>query len=176
MIEAKVYTLGAIGVVPSIVYWILLAVLVIGVAMILFSKTSHRTQKIARLLLVECIVLIFCSAVLFRQANSESAINLVPFSSYFCIPENSYLLEVTVINMLNIIMFIPIGLLLRGSILNINWKGAMVVGLLISVVIEVLQFVFKRGLCEVDDVIHNVLGCMIGYGVANVIKKLTIDN
>ena len=31
--------------------------------------------------------------------------------------------------------------------------------------IEVLQFVFKRGFAEFDDVFHNVVGCAIGFGV-----------
>ena len=33
----------------------------------------------------------------------------------------------------------------------------------LSVVIEFMQLYFKRGSCEVDDIIHNTLGCVIGY-------------
>lgn len=46
---------------------------------------------------------------------------------------------------------------------------------LLSSLIEVLQFVFKKGLCELDDVFHNVLGCMIGYwcliAISQIAKK-----
>lgn len=48
------------------------------------------------------------------------------------------------------------------------WKGWTVVlfaGILLSVGIEALQLYLKRGLCETDDIIHNTLGCLIGYGV-----------
>lgn len=31
--------------------------------------------------------------------------------------------------------------------------------------IEILQLVTARGLCEFDDVIHNVIGAVIGVGV-----------
>ena len=76
-------------------------------------------------------------------------------------------------------MFIPIGMLLKLAFCNndnhnvletpkgeqatkgqanLNWKGAMFVGLLLSTAIEVSQFVFCKGLCEVDDMIHNVGG------------------
>ena len=41
----------------------------------------------------------------------------------------------------------------------------MLIGGGFSVLIEVLQFVFKRGYAEVDDVLNNVVGCVIGYGV-----------
>ena len=35
----------------------------------------------------------------------------------------------------------------------------------ISATIETLQFFLKRGFAEVDDVMHNMVGCVIGYGV-----------
>ena len=38
-------------------------------------------------------------------------------------------------------------------------------GFVFSSVIELSQLVLKRGLCEFDDVFHNTLGCVIGYGV-----------
>jgi glycopeptide antibiotics resistance protein len=171
VIETKVYTLGAIGVIPSIVYWVLLVVLVVGVAFILFSQETRRLQKIAKLLLLEWCWVVFSSAVFFRETKPENAIVLVPLSSYFCITENSYFLEAMVINILNIIMFVPIGLLLRMS--SHNWKGVVLVGGLISVAIEVTQFVLRRGLCEIDDVIHNVLGCMVGYAIATLALTLT---
>lgn len=35
--------------------------------------------------------------------------------------------------------------------------------------IEVSQFIFRRGLLELDDIIHNSLGCMIGCMAANAV-------
>ena len=52
----------------------------------------------------------------------------------------------------------------------------MMVGAGISVMIELLQLIFKRGLCEVDDVIHNVLGCMVGYGVYWVFVNVNLND
>lgn len=45
--------------------------------------------------------------------------------------------------------------------------AALAVGVLLSGMIEVSQFVFRRGLFELDDIIHNSLGCMIGCMAAN---------
>jgi len=28
----------------------------------------------------------------------------------------------------------------------------------------------KRGFCEVDDVMHNSLGCLIGYGIYKLVR------
>ena len=65
-------------------------------------------------------------------------------------------------------MFIPIGVL-TGLIWK--WKGLLVaVGL--SFVIEILQLITCRGLCEFDDVIHNTLGAIIGVGLVMLIRHL----
>jgi glycopeptide antibiotics resistance protein len=47
---------------------------------------------------------------------------------------------------------------------------ALLFGLGISVSIETLQFFLKRGFAEVDDVMHNIAGCVIGYGVYKLVR------
>ena len=166
MTEFEVYAYGAVSKIPSIMYWILLAVLVVGYALISFSQQTQKVQKIARLMLVEWVVLIFCSAVIFREARAERAINLVPLSSYFCIAENSYLKEVAVINLLNICMFLPVGFFLKYGFWSVSYKQVLFAGFILSATIEFSQFILCKGLCEIDDIIHNVLGCMIGYTIS----------
>ena len=171
MTEFKVYAFGAVSKIPYIVYWMLLVVLVVGFALILFSQQTQKTQKIARLMLVEWVVLIFCSAVIFREARAERAISLVPLSSYFCIAENSYLKEVAVINLLNICMFLPVGFFLKFGYWRVAYKQVLFAGFILSATIEFSQFILCKGLCEIDDIIHNVAGCMFGYGIGKVITK-----
>ena len=64
--------------------------------------------------------------------------------------------------LLNILFFIPYGLLFPWKD---NWKRVFVTALVLSVFIELSQFIFKLGWCEVDDVISNTLGAMIGYWI-----------
>ena len=47
--------------------------------------------------------------------------------------------------------------------------AALAVGVLLSGTIEVSQDVFRRGLFELDDIMHNSLGCMIGCMAANAV-------
>ena len=165
MIEIKVYGLGAIGNVPSWMYGVIL------------TQKTRQVQKIATLLLVGYVALVFCSAVVFREEGADRGMNLVPLSSYFCIGENSYLWEVSAINLLNIAMFIPVGFLLKCGLRSLTWKQTFLAGTILSTAIELSQFILSKGLCEVDDLIHNVLGCMVGYATAtltiNVLRPLT---
>ena len=65
-------------------------------------------------------------------------------------------------------MFIPIGILVGWMW---NWKGLWF-GVGLSCVVEMLQLVMGRGLCEFDDVFHNMVGAIIGVGVAMICRKL----
>lgn len=68
----------------------------------------------------------------------------------------------------NVIMFVPVGVLV-GWIWR--WKGLWAAAGL-SIFIEILQLITARGLCEFDDVIHNMIGVVIGVGVVMIGRKL----
>ena len=68
----------------------------------------------------------------------------------------------------NVIMFLPVGMLIG---LLWKWRGLWVAAGL-SVGIEILQLVTSRGLCEFDDVFHNMVGAIIGVGIAMICRKL----
>lgn len=63
----------------------------------------------------------------------------------------------------NILFFIPFGLLIPWK--KKGWKSVMFSAALFSVSIEVSQYVSGRGLCELDDVIANIAGAMLGFGL-----------
>jgi len=121
------------------------------------------TKWSAGLLLVEYLVLLLTLAVLTRKVHPTRPFDFTPFWSYRAIMEGVKFLSTQVIA--NIIAFIPIGLLLGCAFGRMKWWKALVIGGGFSLLIEVLQFVFKRGFSEFDDVFHNVLGCAIGFGV-----------
>ena len=68
----------------------------------------------------------------------------------------------------NVLMFVPVGVI-AGRIWR--WKGLWVAAGL-SVVIEILQLITARGLCEFDDVMHNLIGAAIGVGIVTLIYRV----
>ncbi len=68
----------------------------------------------------------------------------------------------------NVIMFIPVGIL-AGWLWR--WKGLWF-GIGLSCVVELLQMMTSRGLCEFDDVLHNAVGTVIGEGIVMLGCKL----
>lgn len=61
----------------------------------------------------------------------------------------------------NVLMFIPLGLL-AGS--RWKWKGILL-GIGLSMTVELLQLISRRGLFEFDDVLHNTMGTFIGVSI-----------
>lgn len=117
----------------------------------------------SRFLLAEYICLLFCSTVLFRNFSENKKYDFQPFWSYSALKDGKEVLFVE--NLMNVVVFIPIGLLLCLTFRNIKWWNAMLIGCCISVSIEALQYFFHRGFSEFDDLMHNTLGCLIGYGM-----------
>ena len=113
-------------------------------------------------LLVEYLFLLLYLAVFVRNTQAEWTYNLSPFWSYQAIREGRDDILVQVI--MNVLAFIPIGFLL-GTFKGLKWWQVLLIGLCFSMMIELLQLVLKRGLAEIDDVVHNGVGCMIGYWV-----------
>ena len=99
-------------------------------------------------LLAGYLFLILAVTVLERTPGPKMTYELIPFWSYGV---KALRMEI----LLNVILFIPVGLLAP------RWKT---VGLAAgySKLIELAQLVSFRGLFEFDDVIHNAFGTAIG--------------
>ena len=172
MIEIRVYALSIAERIPVELYWGFLGVFIVGLLVLIWWKGLWQGLRYeAVFLLVEWVLLVLCGIVLFREAGAERECNLMPFWSYWDYGKDSYFLEMLGENILNVLLFVPIGFLAVCGLQGMTFKKVLYLGGGFSVFIELLQFVFKKGFCETDDVIHNVLGCMIGYGLNIVIFK-----
>ena len=148
--------------IPFYVYECLLVVFVLVAVLIVAIKRKGAGRGIILLVFVEYLSLIYCTTVFFRSANDAGAYDVTPFWSY----DRP---ELLVPNIMNVLVFIPIGFLLGFLARSIKWWTVLLIGVFFSVSIELLQFCFKSGFSEVDDVMHNTLGCVIGYGITQLL-------
>jgi len=159
--------------VPSIVFVVLLTSMLICVIVTLALKGLEKGWRMSCLIILAAyLILLYASTVIFRSYESNHGYNFMPFWSYRNIERKEDFLFQE--NLLNILAFIPLGVLLGSAFRGIKCWQVIIKGLLISVSIEVLQFLLNRGFSEFDDVFHNVLGCLIGYGVYKGIFYLVI--
>jgi glycopeptide antibiotics resistance protein len=71
----------------------------------------------------------------------------------------------------NIIPFMPLGFLLPLLYRPISWKGVLGIAVAFSLCIEILQLVLRVGTFDVDDILLNTLGVMLGYLVFLLLTK-----
>jgi glycopeptide antibiotics resistance protein len=98
--------------------------------------------------------------------------NLVPFKTI--VPElighGNHLINM--VNLFgNIIPFMPIGLLAPLVFRSFSWQKALVLGVVTGLSFEVMEVIFRVGIFDVDDVITNAFGVMLGYGVFVLFKR-----
>ena len=166
MVEIESYARSVASGIPIEIYWGLLGLFFVGLLVLFWWKGLRRGWRYcSTLLLAEWVFLVLYAIVFVRESGVEKDYNLMPFWSYWDYGENSYFMEMFGENILNVILFVPIGFLAGCGLRGVTWKKVLLLGGGFSVFIELLQFVFKKGFCETDDVIHNVLGCIIGYGL-----------
>ncbi len=118
----------------------------------------------------------------FLISNNVSQINLVPFHTI-----SQYLFElnpnldagdsggISILNIAaNMFLFTPLGFFI--PLIWSKWdsfKKMFLVGLVITCLVEVLQFFIGRS-TDIDDVILNVFGIIIGYGIYLFFKKFCV--
>lgn len=101
-----------------------------------------------------------------REAGSRDALFLIPFHSYREVL-NGGNPEILRSNFMNVVLFYPSGLLM-ASLLPAKWPRWIRVALTLllfaglSAGVEYAQYLYHMGQVEIDDVIHNSLGALIG--------------
>lgn len=156
------YIAGQFRLIPSYIYGIGLILFIIGCLVTLFMRNRIiAVRMILAMLLFEYMFLIFGTTVLFRQSDVVRHHHYLPFWSYTEKPYGHVLLLPETI--VNIVMFVPVGFLVCMIIRQLKWRKVLSIGIGLSLSIEILQLLFKRGFSEFDDVFHNTLGCMIGF-------------
>ncbi len=102
----------------------------------------------------------------------EFSYNFIPTLYKVIIDE--YLLGSWVITMIigNVLMFIPMGVLIPLCFKNIGNKKIVIYAVLIPLIIEIFQPIIGRSF-DIDDIIMNFLGIIIGYLIVILIRRIS---
>ena len=115
------------------------------------------------------IVLLFYAYLLietvFFARDARRSVNLIPFDM---IIDKGFTLNVWG----NILMFIPLGLYAANFMKQFNFWRALWVVIGASFGIEVLQYIFKRGVSDIDDLLLNTMGGLIGIFIYLIFKAM----
>ena len=162
----KAYLLKLVNGVPHEVYIILLVVFCLGVVLLIGVKGWRKGLRYSMgIILAEYVFLLYGSTVIFRKAAKVRSYDYTPFWSY----SKPELMQE---NIMNAVVFVPVGILLGCAFKSMTWWKVVIIGMCVSGMIETMQFIYKRGFAEVDDVMHNTLGCVIGFGIYKMVASV----
>ncbi len=105
---------------------------------------------------------------IFSVASGSEAVrsyNFVPFKTIleYLRRENNVSASLSIYNVLgNIAVFIPYGLYLQVLLKNKAIGKSLLIVLATTVLVEIIQYVFARGTCDIDDVMLNLMGGALG--------------
>nr|WP_294869730.1 VanZ family protein [uncultured Pedobacter sp.] len=116
------------------------------------------------------------SLMIYFGGSQTGPANLVPFKTILVYLLGEKGLIIGGINLIgNIILLVPVGLLGPLAFPNITWKKMLALAVAAGFAIEGLQVILSVGIFDIDDVILNGLGVIIGYWAFTVLaKKLSL--
>lgn len=148
-------------------YWAaasVIAAIVTGVAM----KVRRKEKIPAVCFTVLYLCLVYTSTVLSRAPGTAAGVALSPFWSYRRWLDGNILFLQYIV--LNILMLLPIGISLCA--LWESRKRIVCFGFGFSCFIEISQLLTGRGLFDIDDIMHNTIGVMLGILIYSAAQRL----
>lgn len=137
----------------------------IPIMLLVWSVIGAFLYKYSRIICTVTAVIIICSILyitVFSRSERGVGADFIPFSSF----ERAKLQPEMYRSMLmNVFLFVPFGLALPFAFGGKTGKRILLtilVGLLMSVTVEAIQYYVHLGMAETDDVICNTVGTAIG--------------
>ena len=161
------------------VIWIL-----VRATIALKNKRIHWKRELQLLLVYICIVVVVRFTFLpFSKVDGKIQplifdatkaipfrLNMIPFVHLMDYP----VFREVMLNLIgNTTMFIPLGVVWPSVFKDLNThKKVILAGVGVSLCIEILQLPFYDRVTDIDDLILNTLGYLIGYGILLLVRKL----
>lgn len=118
---------------------------------------ANKTGVCIAILIVYVMVLLFVT-ILMRESTTKHSLFTEWFWGYK-VNEPSILYRD---NLINILLYVPIGCLVGLIAPRYKWLVATGVGLFLSETIECSQLIWHKGVFDVDDIFNNTVGALVG--------------
>ena len=138
-----------------------------GVLVFKIYKKGKGRIRFSCILFIIYIEILMQTAFFSREPGSRQQIDLNLFGTWGQTAiAHAYFIE-------NIIMFIPFGLLAPMVFERMRKvRFCVFIGFLCSCGIELSQLITQRGYCQLDDVVTNTVGMLVGWGIWKLLSSV----
>lgn len=144
-------------------------------------NTTNKSPKIficistfVFIIYLSCLIYLTLFAEEYGRGFVQRGINIAPLKTvmlYLTSPYNNT--NNTIMNIAgNIVAFMPMGFLLPISTRFKNFTKVIIIVLIATICIETLQYIIGAGVADIDDVILNTLGGVMGYIIYKIFVRL----
>lgn len=154
--------------IPSVVLYpsfiVTIALIVVGA---FCGKVRNKVRFALFILLFEYLFVVVCSTIICRGTSflTFNRLELTPFWTYKAVITHMRGVSVWDI-ILNVVLFLPLGFLVKQIWSSVSIIRMLLIALLCSLFIETNQYLFEKGVAQFDDMMHNVIGALIGWLLA----------
>lgn len=150
------------------------------------SRIYYYFKQILFYLFLGAYVFLLAKSLLFKQVplaelfNADRVINrtltLIPFKTISEYLFGDLNIWVALMNLVgNIVLFIPLGLYLQIFMRNKKILNCVVLVFAVSLCVEAVQYIFGLGSTDIDDIILNVFGGLLGIFIYKIIYLMLKD-
>lgn len=108
----------------------------------------------------------------FSGTDTGHAPNFIPFKTIIPYLFGHKGLIIAGINLVgNIALLIPVGFLVPFVFRQMTWKKTLLLSVAAGFIIEIMQVLLRVGIFDIDDIILNALGVIIGYWAFLILAK-----
>ena len=165
-------------------YFIRLSLIIIASIFIIIGNLIYSNNYVEKLedknkikkfslsiIFIYYIILLF-NMVIFARYNTVNSFNLIPFKSIIEIFNNGNIYSI-IINILgNLLIFMPLEYFIIKLFKVSKFILNLSISFIIILIIEIMQYIFKVGVLDIDDLILCTLGMMLFYLIYNKRKSL----
>lgn len=134
-------------------------------------EDKKKVLKLSQIIIFIYYVILLFNMALFARYNSIDSYNLIPFKSIIEIIKNGSIYSIIINIFGNLLVFVP----LEYFLIELFKVKKIFINLVISfgiiLLVEIIQFVFKVGVFDIDDLILCTLGMNVYYLIYKSIKK-----
>ena len=142
---------------------------------LIVSLVKKEKIFVSKRLLQICMALysIGLFVLLFFRPHRQGSYNLIPFDTirYYLSGEVEFLIALYNVGA-NIGLFIPFGIYYGLVKMKPSWAPLLMITLASIVFVEFLQYITRRGSLDIDDLLLNSFGVILGYMLFPFIKKV----
>lgn len=164
-------------------YFIRLTLIIIASVFIIIGNLIYSNNYVEKLedknkikkfslsiIFIYYIILLF-NMVIFARYNTINSFNLIPFKSIIDIFNNGNIYSIIINIFGNLLIFMPLEYFII-ELFEINkFLLNFISSFLIILIIEIIQYIFKVGVLDIDDLILCTLGMMLFYIIYNKTKE-----